>query len=261
VGIAAKEISTDCLNSGNMQKNTHQTLFFTSNFWGIFLNPLYLSRRHLFKTIKSNADFLTGKLLDFGCGNKPYKAFFTNVSEYTGLDYINEGHCHKDENIDVLYDGKEIPFPEEHFDSLLSTQVLEHVENLDFTLNEWYRVLKPNGRLLITVPFCGEEHELPHDYRRFTANGIEELLSDKGFRCLEIKKLGSSIEVINQLKISCLAKLFSTKLTPLRIFLKLFVLTPITIWALFWSWLLPKHQTLYFDILVLAQKTDKKHCQ
>lgn len=239
-----------------MKKKLQQTLFFTSHFGGIFFNPNYLSRKHLYKTIKSHTCALGGRLLDFGCGAKPYTNLFTNVSEYIGLDYENEGHSHKNESIDAIYDGKKIPFPADYFDSLLSTQVLEHVENLNLTLQEWHRVLKKDGRLLITLPFCWEEHELPYDYRRFTTIGIEKTLSENGFKCIEIKKMGSYIEVINQLKITYLEKLFSVKSKFLMVPLRLFIFAPITIWALFWSWLLPQYRTLYFDILIVAEKQD-----
>ena len=75
--------------------------------------------------------------------------------------------------------------------------------------------------------------------------------------CLEITKLGSPIEVINQFKISYLEKLFPLNFGFIRIFIKLFVFAPIIIGALFWSWILPQNQQeLYFDILVLAEKAN-----
>ena len=53
--------------------------------------------------------------MDFGCGSKPYKSLF-NVEEYLGVDYYNEGHPHENEQIDVFYDGKNLPFPDNYFD-------------------------------------------------------------------------------------------------------------------------------------------------
>jgi len=53
--------------------------------------------------------FLSGKLLDFGCGRKPYKHLFS-FDEYIGLDIVESGHNHEDEEIDVYYDGTKIPF-------------------------------------------------------------------------------------------------------------------------------------------------------
>ena len=55
-------------------------------------SPYYFIRIELLKKVAEYATQLQGKLLDFGCGQKPYKSLFTNVSEYIGLDFENEGH-------------------------------------------------------------------------------------------------------------------------------------------------------------------------
>ena len=130
-------------------------------FIGFFINPFFIIRRGLYKGIRENAPFLSGKLLDFGCGKKPYKDLF-NVDEYIGLDIEVSGHSHKNEVIDVYYNGKEIPFEKNHFDSIFSSEVFEHVFNIDKVLKEINRVCKPNGHLLITVPFVWDEHEIPY---------------------------------------------------------------------------------------------------
>ncbi|MBK8300784.1 MAG: methyltransferase domain-containing protein [Chitinophagaceae bacterium] len=71
-----------------------------------------------------NASSLEGKMMDFGCGTKPYKPLLQTSKEYIGVDYNGEGHSHKNEQIDVMYDGKTIPFEDNTFDSILSTEVL-----------------------------------------------------------------------------------------------------------------------------------------
>ena len=63
-------------------------------------------------------------MLDFGCGSKPYKNLF-KVKEYVGLDTEESGHNHRNEEIDVLYNGKQIPFVDNSFDSLFSSQVFK----------------------------------------------------------------------------------------------------------------------------------------
>ena len=106
-----------------MNPNLQQYLLFRPGLLGVLLNPIYLCTRHTYKHLKRLAPSFSGRLLDFGCGSKPYKDLFVNVSEYIGLDYENPGHSHENEVIDVYYNGKEMPFPSEHFDCLLSTQV------------------------------------------------------------------------------------------------------------------------------------------
>ena len=62
------------------------------NFNPSLSHPLYFIRKGLFNKISLYAPQLSGNLLDFGCGEKPYESLFTNVSSYTGLDYNSEGH-------------------------------------------------------------------------------------------------------------------------------------------------------------------------
>src|SRR6266480_3519820 len=76
--------------------------------------PAFLMRNNLLRYIKKYGPQLKGKLMDFGCGKKPYRSLF-QVDEYVGVDYASEGHPHKDEPVDVFYDGKILPFPDSYF--------------------------------------------------------------------------------------------------------------------------------------------------
>ena len=84
-------------------------------------NQFYFIRRGLYLKIKLYSHELSGKLLDFGCGAKPYEVLFSNVTKYIGLDYEGGGHSHTNEHIDVFYNGRHIPFPNEYFDSVFSS--------------------------------------------------------------------------------------------------------------------------------------------
>src|SRR5215471_15028097 len=120
---------------------------------GIFLNPFYFIRRSLYKSIRLYATDLKGKLLDFGCGRKPYENLFT-VDEYIGIDVEISGHDHSHSRVDVYYDGNHIPFPDKSFDALFCSEVLEHVFNPDDVLTEIARVLKPGAKAILTTPFA-----------------------------------------------------------------------------------------------------------
>lgn len=80
----------------------------------LFTNPFYLIRKNLYNNIKSMSGNLSGRLLDFGCGSKPYADMFKNCCEYVGCDIETSGHEHTNENIDVYYDGKHLPFQGGH---------------------------------------------------------------------------------------------------------------------------------------------------
>lgn len=201
---------------------------------------------------------LQGKLLDFGCGSKPYEALFTNVSEYTGLDFENPGHSHRDEHVDVMYDGKRIPFDDEHFDSVFSSEVFEHIFNLEEMIPELKRVMKTGAKLFITCPFVWNEHEVPNDYARYTRFALRHLLEKNGFKILTEDKSGDFTMAIYQMKMVYFnehfipalfgkVKLLRTNLPPL--------INPLlNSWFSFWHWVLPKRKDLYLNNIILAEK-------
>lgn len=69
---------------------------------------------------------------------------------------------------DIQADGAQIPFPSAHFDYVICSELLEHVPHPPSVLEEIYRVLKPGGTCLITVPFLFHIHADPYDYGRYT---------------------------------------------------------------------------------------------
>ena len=96
---------------------------------------------------------------------------------------------------DIYYNGTALPFEDNTFDSILCTEVLEHVEQLDDVMIELYRVLKPGGRMIVTSPFICIEHEMPYDFRRFTFNGLINLMKKNNFKILKSQKLLNNFHV------------------------------------------------------------------
>lgn len=74
-----------------------------------------------------------------------------------------------------FYDGETIPFENNSFDSIVSTKVLEHLFTIYELLEEFYIVLKPNGKAVITTPFMWEEHEIPYYFARYTTPDLLHL--------------------------------------------------------------------------------------
>jgi len=170
---------------------------FQPGFLGIFFNPFYLTRRALFINIKSLSHHIYGETLDVGCGKKPYQNLFS-CSSYIGLEYDTPQN-RKSKNAEFFYDGKNFPFSDSKFDSIICNEVLEHVFNPDEFLSEIIRVLKPNGKMLMTVPFVWDEHEQPHDYARYSSFGLKYLLEKNSFEILEQRKSVDDIAAIFQL--------------------------------------------------------------
>ena len=149
-----------------------------------------------------NSINITGKMLDYGCGSMQYRSIFTNISKYIGLDIegADKNGFIPDKDI-VYYDGKHIPFSDNYFDSAISIEVFEHVEDIEYGFKELSRVLKKDSILLLTVPMTFPLHLEPWDYRRFTAFGIRKMLQDSGFEVINIKESTSEIDTIRRLKI------------------------------------------------------------
>jgi SAM-dependent methyltransferase len=224
---------------------------------GVFLNPFFFIRRALFVHIRALSVRQEGKLLDFGCGRKPYRNLFTNVTAYIGVDIEQEtGHDHTNSQVDVFYDGKTIPFDNDTFDSAFCSEVLEHVFNVDEILPELNRVLKKDAQILITVPFCWNEHEVPYDFGRYTSFGIKHLLEKHGFTVIENRKSGRFSQVIYQLSSLYIYEVLK-KVIPhkgLHYLLSLLFIVPINITGSIVCFILPRNRSLYFNNVVLAKK-------
>ena len=194
-----------------------------------------------------------GKLLDFGCGSKPYRNLI-DVEDYIGLDIENSSHNHENEKIDVYYDGLTIPFPDNTFDSYFSSQVLEHVPNSTGILQEVYRVMKHGGHLLVTVPFVWDEHETPYDFNRWTSFGIKELFSQNNFEIIKLEKSSNYIETIFQTWNAYIYQFVFPKNQYTSLILTSLFIAPITLLGIVLSKILPSNNNFYLDNIIVAKK-------
>lgn len=125
-------------------------------------------------------NFGRGNVLDVGCGGGRIKKWLPIGAHYTGMDAV-EGL-----GVDVAGDVHDLPFEDAVFDTVLCTSVLEHVSDERRVVSEMYRVLKPGGRVIVTIPFVHHYHRDPEDYRRLTHVGLEKLLREQGFSSVQI---------------------------------------------------------------------------
>jgi SAM-dependent methyltransferase len=227
---------------------------FQPDFISIFINPFYLIRKGIFDDVKENSHLFKGKLLDFGCGRKPYKNLFCNVSEYIGVDIEVSGHPHFNSQVDVFYDGKTLPFPDNYFDGIFCSEVIEHLFNKEELLPELYRVLKKDGIGLFTFPFSWPEHEKPYDFARYTTFASKVIFEKEKFKVVSITKTGNFIQVIFQYILLYLFSIIPVKSSKL----KQFFLIPFTILlnltGIIFSFILPKNKDLYFNNIVFIKK-------
>ncbi len=129
-----------------------------------------------------------GRLIDIGCGKKPYKALLQrHIKEHVGVD--RAGGLHGMDAVDLVGTAYEIPAPDASFDTAMCTAVLEHLEEPSEVLAECFRVLKSDGYAIYSVPFIWHLHEEPRDFYRYSKYGLRYLFEKAGFEVVELKAL------------------------------------------------------------------------
>lgn len=124
---------------------------------------------------------------------------------------------------------------------------------LDEILDELYRVLKKDGKMLISIPFMWGEHEQPYDYARYTSFAIKHILEQKGFRIISFEKTGKASEAILQLYTAYLHSFFP-KNKIVKTCLNAIVIFPVHLVGGIFTLILPKNSDIYFNNVVLVQK-------
>lgn len=129
-----------------------------------------------------------------GCGNQPYRNLFSDKIIYSAIDWegAEEGFSYKYPDV-IYYDGKHFPHESKMFDVIFHTEVAEHVENLEYFFGECHRVLKHDGELLFSMPFAARYHYIPYDYWRLTPSSITNILTQAGFKKIEISPRSTDI--------------------------------------------------------------------
>jgi len=135
--------------------------------------------------------YVKGKLVDIGCGEKPYVDVIKRyVAEHIGVDHQDtlRDKC----NIDRFGTAYDIPAEDGEFDSAICTAVMEHLEETDKAIKEADRVLEEGGYAIYTVPLFWHLHEEPRDFYRYTKYGLKYLFEKNGFEIAELKALSGS---------------------------------------------------------------------
>jgi SAM-dependent methyltransferase len=152
------------------------------------------------RSLRAVAPRARGRLLDVGCGDKPYEAWFRPfVSAYIGVEHgatFAATAAGARGRPDVVYGAGTLPFRDGSFDTVLSVQVLEHTPRPAALVAEMTRVLAPGGVLILTAPFQFRLHEQPHDYFRYSPHGLRQLCADAGLEVFETIAQGSLWTVI-----------------------------------------------------------------
>jgi SAM-dependent methyltransferase len=207
----------------------------------------YIVMHYLISDLQNSISlYAKGKLLDIGCGNKPYKGLFEGKIEgYTGCDVVQSSL----NQVDVICEATMLAFEKEQFDTVFSTQVIEHVSDSQKMLGEAFRVLRKGGNIILSAPFCWELHEEPHDFFRFTKYGLTALFEQAGFEVKSIKENGGKWAAIFQLNLNVIYSIFQKKSIFVKLIKGLFINLHLTALVNYIALKLDKR--FYSDLLTL----------
>lgn len=150
--------------------------------------------------------YARGRLVDLGCGAVPlYGAYRTLVDEVVCVDW--PASIHGTSHLDVECDlGGPLPFDDARFDTVVLSDVLEHIPTPENLWREIGRILAPGGHALLNVPFLYWLHEAPHDYHRYTEFALRRLADLAGLDVVALEPLGGAPEVFADMAGKMLAR-------------------------------------------------------
>lgn len=154
---------------------------------------------------------INSSIIDVGAGDSPYREIFIKKYKYIATDFA-ETDCHEYKNIDYICTADNIHVGNKSFDSIICTEVLEHVSNPEEVIKEFSRIIKPGGQLFITTPFIIKLHEIPYDYLRYTPYYLNKILQDNDFEVKKIYYRGGLITSISQILLTSYEDKFIKKI-------------------------------------------------
>ena len=189
--------------------NTSTGLAGRVKFYGRMLADLQVLT--VYRDLHRRLPLYQGDILDVGCGQSPYGFLLDPAAtRYVGIDIVDAEKFDYVNSDIVPFDGEHIPFPDEHFDAVICTEVLEHVSNFQRLVDDVHRVTKDGGEVIATVPWSARWHYIPHDFFRYTPSSLELMFAR--FRHVDISPRGTDISVIA----SKLVVLFARNLLPAK---------------------------------------------
>ncbi len=151
-----------------------------------------LANELLLELLLAARSYMKGRLLDVGCGKRPYALIYNRLVEQSVGTEVPFS-LHGVHAADLLCFAEQLPFADSTFDTILCTEVLEHTQSPFQVMHELARLLVPGGHLILSVPFIYPIHEAPFDHWRFTAHGLVRMCEDVGLKLVGLHSKGGII--------------------------------------------------------------------
>jgi SAM-dependent methyltransferase len=161
---------------------------------GTPLHPQWFVFREQSAHLKQVASWSGRHVLDVGAGEQKIRKFLEPTTRYTSLDYYFTSVEWYHVRPNVYGDAQMLPFAPSSVDTVLLLDVLEHLPRPDACIAEMYRVLQPNGKLILQVPFLYPLHDIPLDFHRWTLHGLRNLAHTHGFTIQEETVMGGPLQ-------------------------------------------------------------------
>jgi SAM-dependent methyltransferase len=209
-GVQHAQAADERLMSDAVLRNELAELYRCGSFepqaWQDRADYAFITNHLIEAAVRRFASELRGRIIDVGCGSQPYRTYFAHATAYTGCDVTAERSP-----VDLVCPADRIPVEAQTFDSVICTEVLEHVPDPLSVMREFHRILVHDGRVLITVPMFWPAHEQPWDFRRFPGHGLLHLANASSFRIDHLVPRGGKVAMVGQVVLTAFQRYFRSK--------------------------------------------------
>lgn len=171
---------------------------FRTNRKDVYGGSLYIAELQHVHYVPLLQEHISGQVLDIGCGPVPYyEVYKDKASEITCVDWA--ASVHGTEFVDQFVDLNEpgpLPFADRTFDSIVASDMIQHMKRPALFMNEIGRLLKPGGKVFLSAPFTYWMSEYPHEYFHLSEFALRHLAEEAGFEVVSLRSYGGHADVL-----------------------------------------------------------------